>query len=123
MGFPTCTLCKEIVPILNKAAIQKEIGSIQYYNFKEIRDNDTKEYQELASILSEYLKKDEEGKERITAPTVIFVNKGKIIGVYIGVINQDTEEVMTDEEKSSLYDNFLSLIDKMKIGNEPVETN
>ncbi len=121
LGFPTCVLCKEIVPVLNEAAKEKNIKSILYYNFKDIRDNNTKEYQALTNILSGYIKEDDEGNERISAPTVIFVNKGNIVGIYIGTINSDTEELITEEQKENIKQNFLSLIDKMFI--EQTTTN
>ena len=121
LGFPTCTLCKEVVPILNDVAKQKDIKSILYYNFRDIRDNNTEEYQELAKLLSDYINVDDEGNERITAPTVVFVNKGDIVGVYIGTINSNEEEILPDDQKESLENNFSSLIDKMLI--EPETTS
>ncbi len=114
-GFPTCTLCKEVVPILDNAAKEKKVKTILYYNFKEIRKNNTAEYQKLAGILSDYIKEDEEGNKKIEAPTVVFVNKGRIVGVYIGVIDSSKEEVISNEEKENLKNNFMSLIDKMLI--------
>lgn len=114
-GFPTCTLCKEVVPILDSAAKDKNVKTILYYNFKEIRENNTTEYQKLANILSDYIKEDEEGNKKIEAPTVVFVNKGKIVGVYIGVIDSSKEEVISSEEKENLKNNFMSLIDKILI--------
>ena len=113
LGFPSCTLCKEITPILNEVAKEKNIKEVLYYNFKDMRDNNTSEYQELADKLSDYIKTDDEGNKRIQAPTVIFVNKGNIVAVYIGTINSDSEEIMTDEEKNTLKQNFESLVDKM----------
>ena len=89
--------------------------TILYYNFKEIRENNTAEYQKLAGILSDYIKEDEEGNKKIEAPTVVFVNKGRIVGVYIGVIDSSKEEVISNEEKENLKNNFMSLIDKMFI--------
>lgn len=115
LGFPGCNLCDEILPILNDASKEKSIESISYYNFKEIRDNNTYEYQKLTDILSDYIKLDDEGKKRITAPTILFVNKGRIVGVYIGSINSNTDELLTEEEKINIKNNFLSLIDKMLI--------
>lgn len=123
LGFPTCTLCKEVVPILNDAAKEKNIDRILYYNFKDIRDNNTYEYQKLASILEDYIKSDEEGNKRITAPTVLFVNKARIVGVYLGTINSDSEEILTDLDKENLKNNFLSLIDKMLIDENVVKDN
>lgn len=77
-------------------------------------NNNTTEYQELADKLSDYIKTDDDdGNKRIQAPTVIFVNKGNIVAVYIGTINSDSEEIMTDEEKNTLKQNFESLVDKM----------
>ncbi len=79
-----------------------------------MRDNNTTtEYQELADKLSDYIKTDDDGNKRIQAPTVIFVNKGNVVAVYIDTINSDSEEIMTDEEKNTLKQNFKSLVDKM----------
>ena len=116
LGFPSCALCKEITPILNEVAKEKDIKEVLYYNFKDMRDNNTTEYQELADKLSDYIKTDDDdddGNKRIQAPTVIFVNKGNVVAVYIDTINSDSEEIMTDEEKNTLKQNFESLVDKM----------
>lgn len=115
LGFPSCVLCKEITPILNDAAKEKKLDKVLYYNFKDIRDNNTLEYQKLENILLEYiLKEDDKTKEtKITAPTVIFVKEGNIKGIYIGIINGKSEEIITEEEKESLKDSFLSLIEKL----------
>lgn len=118
LGFPSCSLCQEITPILNDVAKEKKLDSILYYNFKEIRANNTEEYQNLVSILSDYIKTDEEGLKRITAPTIIFVNNGNIVGVYIGTISPDSEEIITNEQKQNIKNNFSSLIDKMFIKQE-----
>ncbi len=118
MGFPSCALCQEITPILDDVAKDKKVKSILYYDFKEIRSNNTEEYKKLVDILTDYIKTDEEGSKRLTAPTIIFVNKGNIVGVYIGTISSDQEEIITEEQKESLKNNFSSLIDKMFIKQE-----
>ena len=113
LGFKACALCQEITPILNDVAKEKNIEEILYYDFKDMRDNNTLEYQELAKLLYEYIKEDDEGNKRITAPTIVFVNKGNIAAIYIGTLNSNSEEIMTEEEKDNLKQNFESLIDKM----------
>lgn len=115
LGFPTCALCKEVIPVLNDVAKDKKVKEILYYNFKDIRENNTQEYQDLVDLLSVYLDESEEGVKRITAPTIIFVNKGNIVGVYIGKLNPESEEILAEEEKESLKNNFSSLINKMLI--------
>lgn len=111
-GFPSCDLCGKVTPILNDTAKEKSVKEILYYNFKDIRNNKTKEYNELVELLSDYLKEDDEGNKRLSAPTIVFVNKGNIVGVYIGSITSP-EEIITEEEKNTLKETFLSLIDKM----------
>lgn len=118
LGFPTCDLCQEITPLLNDVAEEKDVKEILYYNFKDIRDNNTSEYQQLAKLLSDYIGEDEEGNKRITAPTIIFTNNGKVTGIYIGTISGNSEEIISEEEKSTLKQNLSSLIDKMNIPEE-----
>ena len=112
LGFSSCDLCKKIVPILNDVAKENKIKEILYYDFKDIRENNTKEYQELYDILKDYII--DKDLNKIKAPTVIFVNKGVITGIYIGTIDSDSEEIITEEKKKKLEDNFNSLLKKMK---------
>lgn len=106
-GYPDCNLCKSIVPILNDAAIEKDIKTIMYYNFKEIKDNNTNEYQKLLKILSDNI-----GEEvtDIKAPTILFVKDGKISDVYTSDLNIDE---LTDENISELHVKFNELIEKL----------
>lgn len=122
-GFPSCDLCKKVVPILDEAAKKRDINNILYYNFKDIRDNNTKEYQDLVDILSDYLEKDDEKEKRISAPTIVFVNKGRIVGTYMGKLNPESEQIITEEEIQDLKNNFLSLIDKMLVSNDEKKTD
>ena len=113
LGFKDCFLCKEIVPILDKVSRQKNIRERLYYEFKDIRENNTKEYQDLLNIVSSYIENEDEKETVITAPTVIFVRKGNIVGIYKGVVNNKSEEILNDEDKEKLENKFSSLIDKM----------
>lgn len=115
LGFPNCDLCKEVIPVLNEVVKEKDIDEVLYYNFKDIRENNTNEYIELVDLIAEYIKTDDEGNKMIQAPTIIFVNNGNIVGVYNRAINSSSEELMSDDEKNNLKQNFSSLIDKMRI--------
>ncbi len=122
LGFPSCALCKEITPLLNEVAKKKGIDEILYYNFKDIRENNTEEYVKLTNILYDYIKEDEQEDKKIKAPTIIFVNKGSIIGVYVGSLSSDFEEVLPDEEKAKLKSNLSSLFDKLLIEKSEQQT-
>ena len=114
LGFPTCSLCNEITPILNDTSKTNGINKILYYNFKDIRENNTKEYDDLVILLGDILKEDLNGNKKITAPTVIFVNRGEIVGTYIGFLDSSDEEVLPVEKRKELKRNFSELIYKMK---------
>lgn len=114
LGFPSCDLCQEITPILNDAAKERKVDKISYYNFKSIRQNNTNEYIKLVDKLDLYLNNDEEGSKRLTAPFALFVRKGRIVGLYKGALNSNQEEIITEEQKINLQNEFLSLIKKMQ---------
>ena len=92
-GFPSCKSCGDILPVLNDVAKENKIGEILYYNFKIIRRNNTKEYQDIIELLSDYLNEDDEGNKKLTAPTIVFVKNGEILNVYTAntVIENDVD--------------------------------
>lgn len=80
LGFPECPWCQRYVLYLNEVAKDNDVEKIYYYNIKEDRKNNTKEYLKLVELLSDNLQFDEEGNKRIYAPSVIALNKGEIVG-------------------------------------------
>lgn len=118
LGFPTCPWCKEAAPVLNEVAKSKDVKEIFYYNIKEIRANNTKEYKELVSLLSDFLTTDENGDKRIYAPTVVFVQNGVVKGIHIATVDGHDahdahERTMTDDEKAQLKQIYSDLIDQV----------
>lgn len=114
LGFPTCGLCTEVAPVLNDVAKINGINKILYYNFKDIRENNTKEYQDLINLLGDNLKEDSNGNKVLTAPTIIFVNKGEIVGTYTGYLDSNDEEILPVEKRRKLKQTLSDLIDKTK---------
>ena len=80
LGFPECPWCQTYVKYLNDVAKDSAIEKIYYYNIRQDRNDNTEEYQEIVSILKDYLQNDEEGNKRIYVPSVIAVKKGEIVG-------------------------------------------
>lgn len=97
LGFPECPWCQKYVVYLNEVAKKMGVEKIYYFNILEDRKNNTKEYQKIVSILSDYLDNDEEGDPRVFVPDVTFVVKGKIVG-HDNETSQVTEEDGTPEE-------------------------
>lgn len=109
LGYPECPWCEAYVVLLNEIAKNEGIEKIYYYNIKEDRDDNTKFYQKVVSILNDYLDYDEEGKRRIFVPNITFVKKGKII------FNDNETSLISDkapseywtEEKKNLFNEKL----------------
>ena len=79
MGFPECPWCQAYVKILNESAKENGFSKIYYLNIKKDREDNSKEYQEIVSLLKGKLTFDDEGKEKVMVPYVAFVVNGKVI--------------------------------------------
>lgn len=118
-SFPECPWCQAYTPILNDVAKENNIDTIYYYNIKEIRQNNTKEYQQIVDLTKDYLYDDDNGNKRVYVPDVYFVVEGKIVGH-----NNDTStisgsspkeyyiEQVEDKLKEDLRQLILKLDDK-----------
>ena len=87
LSYPRCSNCQLLAQSLNDIAKEKQVKEISYYNFKEIMDNNTEEYQELLDILKDNV------EDEIVAPTVIFVKDGVIIHTYTSFNEEDEEAI------------------------------
>ena len=79
-GFPECPWCQKYVDYLDEVAREEKLDKIYYLNIREIRTNNTEEYQRMTELLKDYIGKDEDGNPRIFVPTIVAVDGGKIIG-------------------------------------------
>lgn len=80
LGFPECPWCQSYAVYLNEVVKENEIDNIYYLNIKEMRSNNTENYQKIVNLISEVLPYDENGNKRIYVPQVVVVKNGKIIG-------------------------------------------
>ena len=97
LGFPECPWCQGYFGYIEEIAKKTNVSKVYYLNVLDIRKNNTKEYQEIVSILNDYLDYDEEGKKRVYVPLVIAVKDGKIIDCD-SETSKDTKGYETPEE-------------------------
>mgnify|MGYP001625164692 FL=1 len=121
LGFPECKWCQKYVTYLNEAAEENNITRIYYLDILEDRNNNTSEYQEIVSLLDEYLEYDEEGNKRVYVPAVIVVDGGEIVGfddeTSLDTHNlDDPEEYWTEEEVSDLMNRLAEMFDYVNDG-------
>ena len=121
LGFPECKWCQKYVTYLNEVALDNDITRIYYLDILEDRTNNTEEYQEIVSLLDEYLEYDEEGNKRVFVPAVIVVDRGEIVG-FDDETSLDThdlddpEEYWTEEEVRDLNEKLALMFDYVNDG-------
>ena len=107
LGFPECPWCQAYVKYLDETAKEMGIEEVYYFNIKEDREENTKEYKKIVELLSERLQKDDEGNKRVYVPNVSFHAEGKLVGNNCETSLDtkdldDPEEYWTEEEVKDL---------------------
>ena len=121
LGFSECKWCQKYVTYLNEAAKENNITRIYYLDILDDRSNNTSEYQEIVSLLDEYLEYDEEGNKRVYVPAVVVVDGGEIVG-FDDETSLDThdlddpEEYWTEEEVNDLMNRLAEMFDYVNDG-------
>ncbi len=119
LGFPECPWCQQYVKILNETAMNNGINTIYYYNILEDRQKNTKIYQQILSILKDYLLYDDENNPRIYVPDVTFVKNGVIVAhnndtSVVTKEDGDAENYWTEEKKSILVNELTNYIKEIQ---------
>ena len=121
LGFKECPWCQALMPVLNEAAKNEEVEKVYYLDIKTMRDDTTtsehKKYLMLKEAFSEAV---DESKDRLNAPTVIFLKDGALVDYHIDtvithVINDNNVlPPLTKDEHKELLEILESKIDKIK---------
>lgn len=110
LGFPECPWCQRYVVYLNNLAKEYNVKEIYYYNIKDARSNNTKEYQKIVEILSDLLPYDDNGNKKVFVPTVIFVKNGKVMALdneTSTISDGTTPEEYWNEERINLFNSKM----------------
>lgn len=124
IGKPDDNITRKILPTLFEAAKDNGIEEIYYYPLGELEkkyeknnQDAVKIYEEIIKISDKYIDNtfksgNKKGKKKITSPTVIVVNKGKIVSLHQGSVSSDTNyfENLTQEQKNELYKIYENMI-------------
>ncbi len=118
-GFPECPWCQGLMPVINEVAKdnylhKKEEGQnvIYYYDIKDIRENNSEEYQEILTLLGlEVPGPDDEliaGENRIGVPYIVTVDNGTVIDQYMWDVPK--EDIENPEALEDLYNDLNTII-------------
>ncbi len=118
LGFPECPWCQAYASYLNEVAKEVGVDKINYLNIKKIRENNTKEYKKIVSLLGDNLLFDEDGNHRIFVPDVTIVKDGVILGhnnetSVITDENLTPKEYWTNEKITSLKTELTTMMKKV----------
>ena len=104
VGYPDCNFCRALVPYLDETCENK--GMDVYYINAIPADGEIDEENRLKLV--EYVKDhnspDPDGNPTLWAPSIIYVQQGKVIGVHEGTVNTHNanEREMTQKEAARL---------------------
>lgn len=113
-GFPSCPWCRNIVPILLEVG-RKNNMIINYVDVS-VKDGNEDFYNQLKTLLNDYLMENSDGVKTLYVPDVYFVKDGKIKGHHLGSASTQTNpyEVLTDEQVNELKKIYSDLINQIK---------
>lgn len=106
LGYPTDNKTRLAVPILLNTAKENDIKKVYYYNFKNLKENN-KIYQKLLQTINKSTK---QTQNKLTTPTVILINQGKITNIEIGIPSTTNNNKLTkkqQEELTSIYEDMI----------------
>lgn len=125
-GMPECPWCRNMLPVLIDAAKSNQIGTIYYYNPKNIRDENSQEYQKLVNLLKDFLLTDtatqketdknfDKNKKRLYMPDVFFIKDGEIVGDHKSTVEsqKDPKIALTKDQYNDLKKIYTDYIKKM----------
>lgn len=115
-GFPECNWCQEIVPIVNDVAKEQGIKKVYYYNIRDIRQNNTKEYQEIVKLLKDNLDVDENNNLKVYVPDVFVLKRGKVVAHNndYSRLDGEADDYFTDSKKQEAKIKYESLLSEYK---------
>ena len=117
LGFPECQWCQAYVPQLNEV-LQENDMKAAYYNIYTDKKEDRDFYDKIASLLKdqngkEFFSYDNDGKQVIYMPLVLFIENGKIVAYDNETSTEDAsvitpDKYWTDAKMADLHDRLSS---------------
>ncbi len=113
-GYNSCPWCRNIIGLLIDVSKKNHVEVIYYVDIHHAIDGIT---DDLKEILSEYLRENEETKEKVLAvPDVYFLKNGKIVGHHISTVEsyKNPYQGMNQGQRDELEKIYQDLIEEMK---------
>ena len=118
-GFENCPWCKELIPILDVVAKEKNM-EIYYVDVRpdgdEIRSFENEAYGKIVDFTKEYLDLNEKGEFWLYVPQLFAFNNGKIVASHKGTLpnHNAPERSMTEAERDLLKEILIEFYSSVK---------
>ena len=123
-GFPNCNWCRSMVPVLLEVSKDNGLEKVYYYPFRDLRNRYEKGdpkaekiYDEIVKLMGNNISTDfdsgkKKGKKKITAPTVIVTNKGKVIAYHKDTVDshRDYSKKLDQKQENELYKIYEDMV-------------
>ena len=104
IGYPECNFCKALVPFIDKVCEEKKMDIYYIDAYPTEGEIDTENRDKLVEYLNGINSPHPDGNPTLWAPSIIYVQLGKVIGVHEGTVNTHdaNERAMTEKEQARL---------------------
>jgi|UPI00054EE946 thiol-disulfide isomerase/thioredoxin len=121
LGFPECPWCQEYIPLLEQVLAEND-AVCDYYNIYEYKKSDREFYDSVAALIEsqndtgeEIVQYDNDGKQVIYMPLVLFIEEGRIIGFDNETCTEDSSKVSpehywTKDKKAALKEKLTQYV-------------
>ena len=108
IGYSSCPWCRELVPCMDEYYTAESIGIYYLDIFSSENEPELKRLGEIAELCKDFIEKDEKGEPLLREPSLVYLQKGKVINVHTGTVNTHdaTVRTMTEKEKARLMYNL-----------------
>jgi thiol-disulfide isomerase/thioredoxin len=125
LGFPECPWCQSYAPLLEEVLADTDM-KCAYYNIHTDKTEDRDFYDMVASLLvsqndtgEDIIKYDNDGKQTIYMPLVLFISSGRIIAFNNETCTEDSdvispEDYWTDDKKTALNETLTADVRQIK---------
>lgn len=123
LGFPECKWCQAYYPQFNEVLKNSSVQT-RYFNIYEQKKANRPFYDEIAMLLESQnttgttiVQHDNDGKQVIYVPLVLFVEKGKIVAFdneTSDVHGMETKDYWTTEKKATLKERLSNYVNQNK---------
>ena len=99
LGRDNCDWCLELIPVLDEIIREKDM-KVYYLDILSQSEEDLARIGEVAEICRSYLEIDDEGEPVLRAPSILYIQEGKLVNFHEGTVNTHdaTQRKMTEKE-------------------------